>query len=91
MKNNGATAWQHWPWFQFKFVFVWWPVCWQGRALVFVMYGMIGVAVITPPDVRDAVLSSSGDRSVLCLLHVRGQQNRISKNMAALSHYFLET
>lgn len=36
---------RRWPWFEFRYVFIWWPVCWQGWVVVFGLWALIGCAV----------------------------------------------
>ena len=40
---------RRWPWFEFRYVFVWWPVFWQGWAVVFGLWALIGCALLLKP------------------------------------------
>jgi hypothetical protein len=42
-----------WPWFEFRYFFVWWPVCWQGWVTVFVMWALGGCALLLKPYIPD--------------------------------------
>ena len=33
---------RRWPWFEFRYVFIWWPVCWQGWAVLGGYVGLLG-------------------------------------------------
>jgi hypothetical protein len=43
---------QRWPWFKFFHGFVWWPVCWQGWAVILAMWAIAGAALLFPAEVR---------------------------------------
>lgn len=40
---------RRWPWFEFRYVFVWWPICWQGWAVVFGLWALGGCAILLKP------------------------------------------
>jgi hypothetical protein len=40
---------RRWPWFVFLYGFVWWPICWEGWAVVFGLWALVGGTILLKP------------------------------------------